>query len=99
MEESTLRLQEQNKLVAEARKMVEYLRIKRTALYFRERRVDMQTWMLNNLVDNAYQVHGLSSEERKPYLKQARMSSWHLYTDLSRREKPSEGEQKTKLRK
>ena len=53
MEENTLRLQELNKLVAEARKMVEYLRIKRTALYFRERRVDMQTWMLNNLVDDA----------------------------------------------
>ena len=63
------------------RKMVEYLRIKRTALYFCERWVDMQTWMLNSLVDDAYQVHGLSSEERKPYLKQARVSSWHLYTD------------------
>ena len=54
---------------------------------------------LKNISTYLYQVHGLSSEERKPYLKQARVSSWHLYTDLSGREKPSEGEQKTKLRK
>ena len=40
-----------------------------------------------------YQVHGLSSKERKPYLKQARVSSWHPYSDLPR---PSEGEQETK---
>ena len=29
-------------------------------------------------------MHGLSSKERKPYPKQARVSSWHPYTDLSR---------------
>ena len=34
--------------------------------------------------------------KRKPCLKQARVSSWHPYTDLSRGEKPSEGEQETK---
>ena len=49
-----MRLQELKKLVAEARKMVEYLEKKGTALYLRERRVDVQTWMLNNLIDNAY---------------------------------------------
>ena len=30
---------------------------------------------------------------------QARVSSWHPYTDLSRGEKPSEGEQETKKMK
>ena len=38
----------------------------------------------------------LSSEERKPYLKQARMSSWHPYTELSRGEMRSEGEEEAK---
>ena len=52
MEENSLQLHELNKRVAEARKKVEYLKKKRTALYFRERRVDAQTWMLNNLVDD-----------------------------------------------
>ena len=42
-----------NKRVSEARKRVEYLKKKRTALYLRTRRVDVQTWMLNNLVDDA----------------------------------------------
>ena len=53
MEENISRLQELNKLVAEARKRVECLKKKRTALYLREQRVDVQTWMLNNLVDDA----------------------------------------------
>ena len=53
MEENLLRLHDLNKRVAEARKRVEYLKKKRTALYFRKRRVDVQTWMLNNLVDGA----------------------------------------------
>ena len=39
---------------------------------------------LKNISIHLYQVHGLSSKERKPYLKQARVSSWHPYTDLSR---------------
>ena len=47
------RLHDLNKRVAEARKRVEYLKKKRTALYLRTRRVDVQTWMLNNLVDGA----------------------------------------------
>ena len=47
------RLHDLNKRVAEARKRVEYLKKKRTALYLRKRRVDVQTWMLNNLVDGA----------------------------------------------
>ena len=53
MEENLLRLHDLNKRVAEARKRVEYLKKKRTALYLRKRRVDAQTWMLNNLVDDA----------------------------------------------
>ena len=53
MEENLLRLHDLNKRVAEARKRVEYLKKKRTALYLRKRRVDVQTWMLNNLVDGA----------------------------------------------
>ena len=48
---------------------------------------------LKNISTHLYQVHGLSSKERKPYLKQARVSSWHPYGDLPR---PSEGEQETK---
>ena len=47
------RLHDLNKRVAEARKRVEYLKKKRTALYLRKRRVDVQAWMLNNLVDGA----------------------------------------------
>ena len=53
MEENLSRLHDLNKRVAEARKRVEYLKKKRTALYLRKRRVDVQTWMLNNLVDGA----------------------------------------------
>ena len=53
MEENFLRLHDLNKRVAETRKRVEYLKKKRTALYLRTRRVDVQTWMLNNLVDGA----------------------------------------------
>ena len=41
-------------------------------------------------------VHSLSSGERKPYLKQAKVLSWHPYTYLPRGEKPSEGEQETR---
>ena len=48
-----MRLHDLNKRVAEARKRVKYLKKKRTALYLRERRDDAQTWMLNNLVDDA----------------------------------------------
>ena len=48
---------------------------------------------LKNISTHLYQVHGLSSKERKPYLKQARVSSWHPYTDLPR---PSGGEKETK---
>ena len=48
---------------------------------------------LKNISTHLLQVHGLSSKERKPYLKQARVSSWHPYSDLSR---PSEGELETK---
>ena len=48
---------------------------------------------LKNISTHLYQVHGLSSKERKPYLKQARVSSWHPYGYLPR---PSEGEQETK---
>ena len=53
MGENLSQLHDLNKRVAEARKRVEYLKKKRTALYFRKRRVDVQTWMLNNLVDGA----------------------------------------------
>ena len=48
---------------------------------------------LKNISTHLYRVHGLSSKERKPYLKQARVSSWHPYSDLPR---SSEGEQETK---
>ena len=48
---------------------------------------------LKNISTHLYQVHGLSSNQRKPYLKQARVSSWHPYTDLSR---PSGGEKEAK---
>ena len=48
---------------------------------------------LKNISTHLLQVHGLSSKERKPYLKQARVSSCHPYSDLPR---PSEGEQETK---
>ena len=48
---------------------------------------------LKNISTHLYQVHGLSSKERKSYLKQARVSSWHPYTDLSR---PPGGEKETK---
>ena len=53
MEENILRLQELNKLVAEARKRVGYLKKKKTGLYLREGKVDIETWMLNNLVNDA----------------------------------------------
>ena len=42
---------------------------------------------LKNLSTHLYQVHDLSPEDRKPYLKQARVSSWHPYTDQFRGEK------------
>ena len=48
---------------------------------------------LKNISTHLYQVHGLSSKERKPCLKQARVSSWHLYTDQPR---PSGGEKEAK---
>ena len=48
---------------------------------------------LKNISTHLYQVHGLSSKERKPYLKQARVSSCHPYSDLPR---PSGGEKETK---
>ena len=48
---------------------------------------------LKNISTHLYQVHGLSSKERKPNLKQARVSSWHPYTDLSR---PPGGKKETK---
>ena len=51
--ENFLRLHDLNKLLAEARERVGYLKKKRTALYLRKRRVDVQTWMLNSLVDDA----------------------------------------------
>ena len=51
--ENFLRLHDLNKLVAEARKRVGYLKKKRTALYLRKRRVHVQTWMLNSLIDDA----------------------------------------------
>ena len=53
MEENLLRLHDLNKRVAEARKRVKYLKKKRNALYLCKRRVDVRTWMLNNLVDDA----------------------------------------------
>ena len=43
MEENLLRLYDLNKRVAEATKRVAYLKEKRTALYLRKRRVDVQT--------------------------------------------------------
>ena len=48
---------------------------------------------LKNISTHLLQVHGLSSKERKPYLKQARVSSWHPHTALPR---PSGGEKETK---
>ena len=48
---------------------------------------------LKNISTHLYQVHGLSSKERKPYLKQARVSSWHPYTDQPQ---PSGGEKEAK---
>ena len=48
---------------------------------------------LKNISTHLYQVHGLSSKERKPYLKQARVLSWHPHSDLPR---PSGGEKETK---
>ena len=48
---------------------------------------------LQNISTHLLQVHGLSSKERKPYLKQARVSSWHRHTDLPR---TSGGEQEAK---
>ena len=53
MEENLLQLHDLNKRVAEARKRVEYLKKKTIALYLRKRRVDVQAWMLSNLVDGA----------------------------------------------
>ena len=53
MEKNLLRLHDLNNRVAEGRKIVEYLKKKRTALYLRKRTVGVQTWMLNNLVDDA----------------------------------------------
>ena len=51
---------------------------------------------LKNLSTHLYQVHDLSPEDRKPYLKQARVASWHPYTDQFRGEKRSETEQEAK---
>ena len=51
---------------------------------------------LKNISTHLYQVHGLSSKERKPYLKQARVSSWHPYTDQPR---PSGGGKEAKKMK
>ena len=48
---------------------------------------------LKNISTHLYQVHALSSKKRKPYLKQARVSSRHPHTDLPR---PSVGEQEAK---
>ena len=48
---------------------------------------------LKNISTHLYQVHGLSYKERKPYLKQARVSSRHPYTDQPR---PSGGEKEGK---
>ena len=48
---------------------------------------------LKNISTHLLHIHGLSSKERKPYLKQARVLSWHPYGDLPR---PYEGEQETK---
>ena len=53
MDENLLRLHDLNKHMAEARKRVEYLKKKWATLYLRKHRVDVQTWMLNNLVDDA----------------------------------------------
>ena len=48
---------------------------------------------LKSISTHLYQVHGLSSKERKPCLKQARVSSWHPHIDLPR---PSGSEQEAK---
>ena len=53
MEENLLRLHVLNKRLAEAGKRVKYLKKKRNALYLCKRTVDVRTWMLNNLVDDA----------------------------------------------
>ena len=56
----------------------------------------LQTASFKKISTHLLQVHGLSSKERKPYLKQARVSSWHPYTHHFRGEKCSEGEQEAK---
>ena len=38
---------------------------------------------LKNISTHLLQVHGLSSEERKPYLKQAQVSSWEPRVERS----------------
>ena len=38
---------------------------------------------LKNISTHLLQVHGLSSEERKPYLKQAQVSSWQPRVERS----------------
>ena len=46
-----------------------------------------------NISTHLLQVHGLQSKERKPYLKQAKVSSWQPYIDKSpymNSEKPGE---------
>ena len=48
---------------------------------------------LKNISTHLYQEHGLSSKERKPYLKQARVSSWHPYIGQPQ---PSGGEKEVK---
>ena len=53
MEENLLRLHNLNKRVTENKKRVEYLKKRTTALYLRKKTVDVQTWMLNKLVDDA----------------------------------------------
>ena len=39
---------------------------------------------LKNISTHLLQVHGLSSEERRPYLKQAQVSSWQPHMDKTR---------------
>ena len=51
---------------------------------------------LKNISTHLYQVYGLSSKERNLYLKQARLSSWHPYTDQPR---PSGGEKEANKKK
>ena len=48
---------------------------------------------LKNISTHLLQVHGLQFKERKPYLKQAKVSSWQPYIDKSpymNSEKPGE---------